>query len=306
MSIKAKAEAEVDKINKELAKSNYPWKAAINPILLLEPEERRIISGYVPGPDETSYDEKEAKGNANKVEKFFSRAKTSTYPDSFDWRDEDNGAYVPAVRNQGHCNSCTTFATTGALTVQAWKTLGKPASPVPSNQAQLSPAYLYYCIAEAQQGRTCSNGWWPSHAIDAVISDGCPYEYYFPYTAGDQSCGVKTPWTGVKAGSRQTIKETTQMKDYISGTAPLVAFFKEYADFQSYSSGVYKHPSGGSYAIHNVCVLGYDDNQAAWLCQNSYGSGWGMDGYFWIGYGQCGIDGYMYAINDITNTTSSS
>ena len=93
------------------------------------------------------------------------------------------------------------------------------------------------------------------------------------------------------------------MKDYISGTAPLVAAFTVYSDFFSYSDGVYVHTTGGIEGGHCICVLGYSDSLGAWLCQNSWGPGWGMSGYFWIGYGQCGIDSTMYAMDDITAAT---
>jgi uncharacterized protein YdeI (BOF family) len=52
---------------------------------------------------------------------------------------------------------------------------------------------------------------------------------------------------------------------------------------------------------HALCVIGYDDTQQAWLCKNSWGTGWGMGGYCYIAYGQCGIDAQMWGINGLTN-----
>jgi len=41
-----------------------------------------------------------------------------------------------------------------------------------------------------------------------------------------------------------------------------------------------------------VLVVGYDDNQSAWILRNSWGPAWGDNGYALFGYGECKIDDF--------------
>ena len=51
---------------------------------------------------------------------------------------------------------------------------------------------------------------------------------------------------------------------------------------------------------HCVSIVGYDDTRQCWIAKNSWGDWWGKKGFFKIGYGECGIDAAMWAIEGVT------
>lgn len=100
-----------------------------------------------------------------------------------------------------------------------------------------------------------------------------------------------------------TLNSIEAMKNWLTKRGPLITYIRLYLDFFFYKNGIYtnrvKIPFFNEH--HCLCIVGYDDEKQAWLCQNSWSPLWGDKGYCWIQYGTCGIDYNAWAITGITN-----
>jgi len=86
------------------------------------------------------------------------------------------------------------------------------------------------------------------------------------------------------------------LRSEIISNGPIETGFDVYEDFMNYKSGVYQHVTGALKGGHAIKVLGWgiEDGLDYWLCANSWGPAWGMEGFFKIKVGNCGIDNAAY------------
>jgi len=151
----------------------------------------------------------------------------------------------------------------------------------------------------------CDGGYlnyaWSYLSTSGAVADSC-----FPYTAGDGTapkCATKctdgSAFKKYKCKSGSTVHPTSvaNIKTEIYANGPVEGAFTVYEDFFNYKSGVYSHVSGGVAGGHAIKVLGFGKENGVdyWLCANSWGTGWGMSGFFKIKQGDSGIDQQIYA-----------
>jgi C1A family cysteine protease len=286
------AKLRVTAITTAIEDNQLGWIAEENELTKLPEPEQDLRLGYNPDPasGEMPLEVREQQAKAMAA---LTAAVAPGAPTALDLRNYNGHNYITAVRDQSSCGSCVSFGTI-ATVEGTTRFVGRNDTLA----IDLSEGHLFNCIARSQ-GRNCGIGWWVDPAMTALRDQGVVDEACSPYSPADAQCTLCTGWQGriTKIRSYQQLTAPAAMKEWIATKGPLAACFSVYSDFFAYRSGVYRRvPTALLRGGHCVCVVGYDDAQGAWICKNSWGTGWGDGGYFRIAYGECGIDASMWGV----------
>lgn len=211
-------------------------------------------------------------------------------PDFVDWH--QLGAVTP-IKNQGSCGACWAFSTTGALEGAKFVKTGELTS--------LSEQNLLDCD-HVDLG--CNGGLMDNAFKFDEKSGGLCSEADYPYQASQGTCD--TTCTDVEGSIVSTFIDVPpgDEKALVSAIAmqPIsIAIEASQFVFQFYKTGVLTDDSCGSRGTidHGVLAVGYGtdlDSQAPYfLVKNSWGDGWGENGFIKIGrkskneFGICSI-----------------
>jgi C1A family cysteine protease len=302
---------DVTEIHRAILERGASWIAQEHPLLLLSSDAQRRRLGVIvdhdrlnalrrqPYPDlpqvvakfllrQSDIDDKTLAGASQTVKDILSlQARTALVPalsqfpwwsTAIDWRNHCGRNYVTSIKDQGNCGSCVAFGT--VATLESMLLIERQMA------FDLSEAELLFC-----GGGSCG-GWWPDSAISYLTTRGVSYESCFPYEDHDMPCCVcpERDAEAITIRDNVVLLDVSQRKQYLAFVGPMVAVFEVFAVFFAYHQGVYQHLVGPSVGFHCVEVIGYNDCQKCWICKNSWGPGWGTQGYFRIEYGQCQID----------------
>lgn len=226
-----------------------------------------------------------------------------------DWRDQE-GAVGP-VKDQKSCGSCWAFSTVSSLETEVWKKTGTSVSL--SEQELIDCAWRLYCHEECDEDgceEVCNqgcNGGMMMNGYKYILENQVATESSYPYRELDMKCNLENK----KKAGRQSPDAfymvpggvenlTKSAKKHVVSVAYEVA-----EDFQHYSSGVYTNndPDCGKQLSHAVNVVGfnYDANTPYYIVRNSWGTDFGMDGYFQMAIGREGTIGTCGIASDATN-----
>jgi hypothetical protein len=253
-------EAELLKMRAEIEANGYTYTVGHNPAMQYSLSE---IAGFRTDLPLSAIHLRDAVDNVRELSRVESLPATYT-------------GYSSSIKNQGSCGSCWSFAAIGLLEAYILKNDGV--------EVDLSEQYLLDCNP---WDWGCNGGFWPQ---DMLVDTGAAFESCSPYLGYESSCpSCVTPyqitgWSFVTEDLVVPPTEDIKQAIYTYGAVQVGIYVDR--NFQAYTGGVMNRcKSNVRWTNHAVILCGWDDTKGAWLLKNSWGTGWGEDGYMWITYG---------------------
>jgi C1A family cysteine protease len=193
---------------------------------------------------------------------------------------------MPPVYDQGQLGSCTANAIGAAFEFDQLKEGYTDFMP--------SRLFIYYNERKIEGTVSTDSGAMIRDGIKTVASDGACDEKEWPYvitkfaTKPTASC-YRDARLDRAVSYQSLIQDVNQMKGCLASGYPFIFGFTVYESFESDEvkrTGHAPTPKWTERAVggHAVMAVGYDDRRQWFLMRNSWGTGWGMTGYFTMPY----------------------
>jgi len=202
-------------------------------------------------------------------------------PSSVDLRPTD-----PPIYDQGELGSCTANAIGAAVQRDI----------IGQKEPDFMPSRLFiYYNERAMEGDVNTDGGAQIRdGFKSIAQQGVCSELEWPY---DPSRFAVKPMSGCytdallhRALSYYAVPQTdTDIKGCLADGFGIVFGFTVYESFESAgvaATGIMPMPGPNEGVVggHAVVAIGYDELRQNFLIRNSWGTGWGMKGYFWMPY----------------------
>jgi len=214
---------------------------------------------------------------------------------------------VPTVETSNvvaHANGNLTFKTT--VKPASSPTPTPTPSPTPAKLIDVSRLFEYYATRKIEQTVNEDSGASIRDAIKAGVLYGVADETTWPYDISKFTQNPPSAVWSAAATHKVTSYHAIADGDIETMKSTLAAGFLIGFGFEVYSymmsqqmaqNGKLCVPKSSEYLEggHAVALVGYDNNMAmpdgskgAFLVRNSWGTGWGIGGYFWMAYNYVG------------------
>ncbi len=189
------------------------------------------------------------------------------------------------VENQGNLGSCTGNALAGALEFLEQKDK--------ISFIDLSRLFIYYNERVIEGTIRSDSGAMIRDGIKTLKKQGVCSEKKWPYViskfATKPSSACYKEAMNHQITSYRRILTLNEMRMCLAEGFPFVFGFTVYESFESQEvaqTGIVHMPQPNEGAIggHAVLAVGYDDAGKRFIIKNSWGAGWGKNGYFTIPY----------------------
>jgi len=138
-------------------------------------------------------------------------------------------------------------------------------------------------VPEGNHG--CQGGWMDQAFQYVIKNGGIDTEDSYKYTAsGPNACHYNPSNRGATISGYQDVPSGSEsgLQQASNGRPVSVAIDASHTSFQLYKSGIYYEAACNPKNLdHGVLVVGYGSDAQGdyWIVKNSWGSGWGMQGY---------------------------
>jgi parallel beta-helix repeat protein len=217
----------------------------------------------------------------------------------------DNSAGLPPVGNQFTQGSCTAWA----IGYYHASYIENRESPIDLTQPenQTSPSFLYHLANGGYDG-----GSYMEDVADLLISNGACSMAEMEYSPTDLTDWPTDDWKWVSGMKRKAVSQNwlnlaepggmDALKAYLADGNTATTGISVWSNFDNIENFNYTYSSSERYGSdrggHIVTICGYDDDKAtadglgAFRMVNSWGTGWGEAGYWWMTY-EALVDGYL-------------